>query len=385
MTQVPFKDVVLVGGGIVGAFSAYFLSRLGLSCAIVDPDIDARKASTCNPGGINPFHGPGLPGLCSPLAELSFRLHFEEAPQISQLSGIDYHLERIERIELAYSTEELEQLAKSLGKFDAIEGFAARILDRKQLAEADPRIGPDAVGGLWSDGNGNVHSQRYTKAVLLAAQQQGVQILPGRLTGISAKGGRVDTLEFSGDQIACGHVVLCNGPWAAQAGECFGASLPIKPLKGEMLLVELPEDSPRHHVSWKQFGIYREPNKLAWLGGTLDASAGFDTSPTEAGRKTILDGVARMIPSILEAKVIEHVAALRPVTRDGLPIFDRIGNYSNALFVGGCGPKGMLLSAGLGFCASQWIANGSCDLSLAPFQLDRFESTAASNKLRSRD
>jgi glycine/D-amino acid oxidase-like deaminating enzyme len=92
-----------------------------------------------------------------------------------------------------------------------------------------------------------------------------------------------------------------------------------------------------------------------------------------------------MIPSILVAKVIEHVAALRPVTSDGLPIFDRIGDYSNALFVGGCGPKGMLLSAGLGFCASQWIANGSCDLSLAPFQLDRFESTAASNKLRSRD
>ena len=136
MTQVSFKDVVLVGGGIVGAFSAYFLSRLGLSCAIVTPDIDARKASTYNPGGIKPFHGPGLPGLCSPLAELSFRSHFEEAPQISQLSGIDYQLERIERIELAYSTEELQQLAKSLGKFDAIEGFAARILDRKQIGRS---------------------------------------------------------------------------------------------------------------------------------------------------------------------------------------------------------------------------------------------------------
>ena len=374
MTQLPFKDVVIVGGGIVGAFSAYFLSRLGFSCTILDPDFDARKASTCNPGGINPFHGPGLPGICSPLAELSFRLHFDEAHELSRLSATDYFLERIERIELAYSHDELDSLAKSLGKFDAIPGFSARILDRDELFKADPRIGPEAVGGLWSSGNGNVHSRLYTRAVLLAAQRQGVELLQGSLTGISTKGGRVESLDVGGDKITCGNVLLCNGPWASHAHQWFGTSVPIKPLKGEMLLVELPKNAPYHHVSWKQFGIYREPNQLAWLGGTLDASAGFDTSPTEAGRDIIIESVARMIPSIRDAKVVEHVAALRPITSDGLPILDRIGDLTNALIVGGCGPKGMLLSAGMGFCAAQWIANGSCDLSLKPFQLDRFKT-----------
>ena len=366
------NDVVLVGGGIVGAYAAYFLSKAGLSCLVVDPSPMGVKASTCNPGGINPLHGPGLPGIVSPLAELSFRLHWEEASAIERQSGCGYHLERIDRIELAYDESELDQLHRSLGKFESIPGFSARILNRKELQDLDRRIGPSAIGGLWSRGNGNVSSRQYTQAVFCAAREQGCRVIQGTVTGISGRPGRVERIAIGSQQIPCGHFVLTNGPWASLASQWFGVPIPVHPLKGEMLLVELPEDAPRHHVSWKQFGMYPEPNGAAWLGGTLDAMALYDATPTSAGRRTILDGVARMIPEIRNARVLEHVAALRPASADGLPILDRIANWENAMVVGGCGGKGMLLASGIGFCLTQWIAEGSCALDLEPFRLNRF-------------
>jgi glycine oxidase len=370
------KHTVIVGGGIVGCHAAFFLTSMGRKVTLLDRFPVASKASGCNPGGLNPLHGPGLPGIMSPLAERSFQLNFENWEKIRELSGMDFPPHRVSRVELAFDEAEKASLVASIPHYGTIDGFSARWMERGELLEINPGVNPSILGGLWTEGNGMVDSRNHTRAVAAAARELGADFRMAGVIGLETRGSRVTGVETDDVTLPCDDLVIATGSWAAEAGQWLGVSIPVRPVKGQLLMAELKDAPARHHhVTWKMIGIYRTPEGNFWFGGTQE-EAGFDESPTEQGHRSILDSVSRLIPEARHAKITDHMAALRPATSDGLPIIDRVPGWENACVTTGAGPKGMLIGAGMAEAVSLIMSGMEPRFDIAPYRLDRFHHLA---------
>src|SRR3954447_6748436 len=162
--------IAVVGGGITGAFAAYFLARRGAEVTLIERDEVGAHASGKNPGGLNPLHGPGIPGPMQALALEAFRLHLEHfSPQ------------RRPRLQLAVDAEDASRLARSKELYDSAAGFSAEWMDREELLELEPGLDPIVQRGLLTEGNAKVDAAEYTRAVVRAA---GPRIVKAEATGL---------------------------------------------------------------------------------------------------------------------------------------------------------------------------------------------------------
>ena len=365
------QDVIVIGGGIVGSYAAYFLSSMGKNVTLVDRFPIGTKASGVNPGGLNPLHGPGLPGAMSPLAARAFQVNLEHWERIKELSGIDFSAHRVSRVELAFDAGEKSALLETAVHYDTIDGFSARWMDREELLAADPRINPEVIGGLWTEGNGMVNSHDYTRAVAAAAIALGATILQADVTDLVTEGQRVTGVRLGGKVLEAAAIIIATGSWAAEASGWLGVDIPVKPLKGELLLTQMPGGPVAHHVTWKMIGLYQTLEGPSWFGGTQE-QAGFDENPTEKGLHFVMDAVSRMVPMAREAKLLKQLAGLRPVTPDGFPMVGQVPGWENAYLATGSGPKGMLLGAGMAEAVSCLVSGTPPAFSLEPYRVNRF-------------
>lgn len=186
-------------------------------------------------------------------------------------------------------------------------------------------------------------------------------------------GGQVTGVRMGDAMLRCDALVVATGPWVEDAATWLGTAIPVTPLKGELLLAEIPGAPLRHHVTCQLSGLYQTPQGPVWLGGTQD-QAGFDEAPTPAGRERILHAVARLVPAAAGARVIQHLAALRPVTPDGLPLLGPLAGRENVFLAVGSGPKGMLLGAGMGEAVARLIAGKAPPFALDPYRPERFNT-----------
>ncbi len=354
-----------MGGGITGAFAAYFSSRLGAKATIIERDEIAAQASGHNAGGLNPLHGPGVPGPMLELALASMRLHLESWDDIRRLSGIDFGGRPASRLQLAFGEAETSELAASAALYSATAGFAARLLSAAELRRAEPRVSPDAVAGLLTEGNARVDAVSYARAVSAAAVKLGATVVSGQACALDHSDGRVTSVRVDSAAIDCDSVVIAPGPWCDAPASWLDTRLPVEPVKGELLLAQPDTPVPATEITWRGFGVYPASGGRVWLGGTEDR-AGFDTSATDSARRRILDGIDRLLPGVGSASIVRQVAGLRPMTPDGVPIVGIPVGWENVCLATGAGRKGMLLGAGLGLAASELLLRGGTRLPIGP-------------------
>jgi glycine oxidase len=373
--------IVVVGGGITGAFTAYHLARLGIDATLVERGDIGGEASGANPGGLNPHHGPGIPGPMHELAQASFRLHLENWPAIRELSGIEFDPRRPPRVHLAADDAEAASLRRAAAPYASAAGFAARWLERDEVVSIEPRLGPGVVGGLLTEGNGKVDAASYVRAVAAAAARLGARTLRSEVEGLTARGGRVTGVRLHKGALDCDGVVIATGPWCAEPARWLDTAIPVEPLKGELLHVEPAGGPPAIDLAWSDGAIYADGARRAWLGGTEERAA-FARAPSTSARLAILERAERFVPGMAGARVLGRTAGLRPVTPDGVPIVGVASGWENACLAVGAGRKGMLLGAGVGLAAAEIATGRTPALPIDQCSPERWAAAAAGGAAR---
>ena len=372
------SEVVIVGGGVAGCSVAYHLALAGIKSTVIEREGIGTQASGFSAGGLNPLEGAQIPGPLGPLAIESYRMHLQLWDSLKEETGIDYQGRIISLIKLAFDDSDLSELEKSLGRFnDAPEdGFSARWLDQRELRELEPRISPEFTQGLYAHGNASLDSYQYTLALASAAEKRGVTIRSGSVRGLKVDRGRVTGIFLGETEIACGHLVLAAGPWSREAETWLDISIPVDPLKGEILRLDLPGEPLKHDYSGGGGSLYPKPDGLVWCG-TTEERQGFNKETTQAAREQIIQGVIKIIPDLAQAQLVLQTACLRPITPDWLPIVGRAPGWDNVYLCTGAGKKGILLSPGMGKATADLISQGSTTLSVGPFAPDRFSAVSS--------
>ncbi len=338
------RHVIVVGGGVVGCATAYQLARAGLDVTLVERDAIAAHASGRNAGNLNPLHG--TPPALVPFALEAFRIHGEIESELTQLGCANYAMLPVKRVHLGYDESDRQNLEETAAIFQATSGFSAAWLDRDDLHQIESRLGSDIGFGILTEGNMTLDSYDFSRSLADGAVQLGATILNETALGIEASGERVTGIRTGQGIIVCDELILATGPWVADTRAWLGIDLAVEPVKGEILLMRLPGETPRCDFTWGLTSIYRRRENEVWIGVTMKR-CGFDCKPTEEAKEFLLDRAARIMPGIRRAKLLDHIAALRPITASNTPIAGRADGWQNVYVANGGGSKGVLLSVGI--------------------------------------
>lgn len=371
--MIDTTDVAIIGGGAAGCAVAYYLAKSGVKSTIIERQGLGNQASGNAAGGLNPLTGIGIPGPLADFGWECFQLHSDLYQILKDGSGIDYQHRTVGKIDLALEESDIEGLKETARRIDAVEGFEAHWLEPNEVAKLEPRIAPGILGGTYDYGNTGADSHKLTNAFATAS---GATIREGNVQGLEGRGGTIDRVILDDGEISCGQVVMALGPWSRRAESWLGIYIPVDPLKGEILRLELEGDRIQYDISGGGASIYPKLDGLNWCGTTEDWK-GFDQQPSPEVAQLIRKRLAGIFPDLVDAKLAKHTACLRPVTPDWLPIVGRAPGWENVYLATGAGKKGILLAPGIGHSIADLMTTGETALSVQGYSPERFATQLA--------
>jgi D-amino-acid dehydrogenase len=384
VTRRAGADVVVVGGGLVGAALAYELSAAGAAVVLVDRR-DAGRATDAGAGILSPqTWGDPDESWCRFADEAG--AHYRElVPELEELGSGP----------CGYAVTGLLTVSIIPGDEAWFGDVRDRILSRS--AHEVAVISPDHARTLFppigsvrsavhSPGSARVDGRLMGAALTEGARRRGATVVHGEATVLGGPEGRVTTVSVDGEPVGCDAVVVAGGAWTPETAGRFGVDLPIAPLKGQIVHLQLPgTDSAAWPIVQPVMSYYLVPwpdGRVA-CGGTMEGSAGFDTRPTAAGLHELLRECLVIAPGLAPASWLEVRVGLRPASADGRPVLGRLPGWDNAYVATGHGAEGLLLGPYSAALVARSMGAGRPGIdaadateALAPFAPDRFAAAA---------
>ncbi|HZO42871.1 MAG TPA: FAD-dependent oxidoreductase, partial [Methylomirabilota bacterium] len=286
-------EVVIVGGGIAGMSTAYYLAKSGVPSIVVERDAIGSHASGFAYGGLSPLSGFGIPGPMADIAQDGMRLHRELSKSLLEETGIDVDFRVRSSLALAFTESEVRRLQLALPWQQAQPGYTVRWLDIADARRVEPRISDETLGATFTEGGGAVEPYRLVLALTRAAESLGVSVRHGRAIGLRRDGGRVTGVVLEREVLSCATAVLAIGPWSAEASDWIGVPIDVRPLKGQIIRLQAPGLPVECSVGWGHNYATTKTDGLLWAG-TTEEEAGFDEESTDAARDEIGAALLKM-------------------------------------------------------------------------------------------
>lgn len=367
-------DVAVVGGGLVGAATAWGLAREGCRVALLDEGDRAVRASRGN-FALVWVQSKGL-GLA---AYAGWTVRSSEAwagfaAALKDETGLDVCFQRPGGFHLALSEQELEARANTLKRLHNQPGvvdYKTEVLDHGEVAKMLPGIGREVVGASYCPLDGHVNSLRLFRALHAAIHARGVRYLPShRVESIEREGGEF-RLGTTQGEVRAGRVALAAGNANMRLAPMVGLAAPMKPERGQIVVTE----RLRPFLHYPVVTLRQTDEGTVMIGDSKEESvdpAGLTlgVSATEAER------AVRQFPLLANVNVVRTWSAIRVMTQDGFPIYDESETHPGAFVL--CCHSGVTLAANHALAVAPMIAHGALDRTvLAPFSARRFRVQAA--------
>ncbi len=364
-------EVVIVGGGIAGISTAYYLAKAGVASTVIEKNAIGSHASGFAYGGLGALGGPGIPGPAYQLAAEGMRLHRELAADLAKSTDINIEFREWPTLSLEFSQEDAETAKDAVAWQQEQPGYSARWMDPQDVRSVDDRISDAVLGGVYVDGTLDVDPYRLMLALTQSAEAAGVTVRHGTVTGLKSRGGKVKGVVLEYEEVPAENVVLAMGPWGAEASSWIGQVTPVTPLKGQILRMRVPGPPVQVSIGWEGNYATTKPDGLLWAG-TTEEEAGFDETLTTGARDSIMAKLLKMLPSLGDAQLVRQTACLRPLSADRLPILGRVPNIEGVYVATGGGRKGIVFGPAMGRTIADLITHGTSVLPIEAFSLGRF-------------
>ena len=367
-------DVVIVGGGVIGCATAYFLAAAhGLRCLIIERNAIASEASGGAAGELAVATRHRFSEAYTTFIINGIRLHREMAQTLQSESGIDYRFIQIPVLRPAFDDAEAEEIRGEVAWHIGL-GVETEWLDAASTHALGTWLAPDAVGAGYTMEN-QLEAYPFALALAQAAEAHGVQVRAGEVTGLIYDGPRVTGVRLGGESVAAGAVVIANGPWSKHAGQWMDIEVPVIPLRGQIVHLALPDGiTMPDHAIFHETGYVLPKAGGDLLVGTTQEDAGFDREPTTEARDDIMQRVARIAPAVVDAPIKDVTACLRPYSTDDKPIIGAVPGYDGLYLATGHAFKGVTLALTTGRNLAQLMVEGHSDFPLDEFSPSRLPS-----------
>lgn len=372
-------NIVIIGGGIIGLGIGWQLAKSGTKVTIFDRGEAGRAASWA------------AAGMLAPYAEV----HTEE-PELLQL-GIESlslypqwvdELESDAQMSIGYRVEgtlivglEPDDTHQLRHLYDAQQEFELDVkwLNGRDACEIEPALSPRVTSAIHCETDHQVDNRLMICALKNAFQKYGgVLHENSSVTKIVLENGSISAVQTDEGSQQCVIAILAAGCWSTQIDGIPDDMLPpVRPVKGQMLALEMEEGieirtvirTVRARYPTSVYLVPRSDGRL--IVGATSEEMGFDDRLTVGGMFELLRGAWEVVPGIYELPILESWTGLRPASRDNAPI---LGNtpIDNLIYATGHYRNGILLSPITAYEITKLILTGETSSTILPFQLSRF-------------
>lgn len=361
---------VIIGGGVIGLSLAYELSSHGVTVTVLERGRFGGEASWAGAGILTPGDPRPEAAPVDRLRALSHRLLAEWSERLREETGVDNGYRRCGALEVARSQAGIEEVRESKARWQA-QGVEVEELGPAELRELEPSLGSEVRLAVRLPAEAQLRNPRHTRALIAACARQGVSLRPGtQVVALEPRKGRVAAASTTAAPVGGDVFVVAAGAWSATLLDGLGVTLGVRPVRGQIALLDLSIPLLRHIV-WEgsRYLVPRPDGRV--LVGSTEEEAGFSSSPTGAGIRDLLDFGLGLAPVLEHARFAGAWAGLRPGNADGLPYLGPVPGCDNLWVATGHYRSGLELSTGTARVLAQAIRGRPTELPLAAFRLDR--------------
>ena len=367
-------DIVIVGGGVIGLTTAYFLAREGAEVLLLDRGDLGQEASWAGAGILPPSDPAHARTPFDRLRALSLSLFPDLSADLREQTGIDNGYLPCGGLEFA-----------AAGPGAAEEewrgaGASCRQVSPSELQDLEPNV--TATGGqLWLLPDlAQVRNPRHLQA-LIAACTGKVRLMPGTpVSRLEASGQRVTAVQTNKARYRCGRVLVAAGAWTDALLEPLGCRPEIQPVRGQIALLQARQPPFRHVLLCGSCYLVPRADGRVLVGST-EEWVGFDKRTTAAAIHNLLSLAFRLAPVLREASVERCWAGLRPGSPDGLPYLGRVPGWDNLFIAAGHFRAGIQLSAGTALVMKELLLGQKPTMDLGPFHLSRLRVGSGAGRM----
>jgi len=320
--EIPSRaDIVIIGGGVMGASTAYHLAARGMkNIVLLERD---------------EFFGQGATGRCAGGVryqfgtEINVRLSLASLPMIDRFKdeiGQDVNYRKCGYLFVLTHEKDVAEFKHNVSIQNNL-GVGTEWLGGDEVRRRLPLMDlKDALGGTFNQADGLVDPNSVVMGYIGAGQRMGVKAVNNAgVTGIRLNGDKVTGVETSHGPIETRLVLNAAGPWSAQVGQMAGVNIPVRPIRRQMFtttpLTKIPPDFPFVIDFSRSLYFHREGEGLLIGMSNPDEKPGFDQTVDDDFELVNLEAAIARMPLIENAGRASHWAGLYEVTPDAHPIY----------------------------------------------------------------
>ncbi|MCG3088037.1 NAD(P)/FAD-dependent oxidoreductase [Sporosarcina cyprini] len=387
------RDVVVIGGGIIGAAIAYYGSKAGLDITVLEKNELASGTSSRCDGNILAIDKD--PGFDSQMSLKSQKLVHELDKDLE----VSFEYRNPGSILVCENDAEMEAANQWVSRQQAA-GLDFKMLDRADLRNESKYFADDLYGGLECKTDSTVNPYMLTFSMFYSAEKQGAKIQTHtEVKHMSQDATGKFHIETNNGTYTANKVVNAGGVWAPRIGEMMDLDIPIVPRKGQLIVASRQQPVGLRKVMEfgyliSKFGGQRsvdpitekygvalvfEPTEAQnFLIGSSRQFAGYNTKVDQEVIKYIAKRAVRFYPKIADMTVIRTYAGLRPWTEDHLPIISRVDHIPGYFIAAGHEGDGISLAAVTGKLIEEMLADKETCIPIEPLRLERFKQGVTS-------
>jgi sarcosine oxidase subunit beta len=321
MDTPRIADIVVIGGGVMGASAAYHLAKCGIKNVVL---LEKEE-----------FFGTGATGRCAGgvryqfSTEINVKLSLESLPMIERFKeeiGQDVNYRQCGYLLVATNEKDADEFRHNVEMQNRL-GVQTQLLSGEEVRARLPLMKfEDAIAGTWNPKDGLADPNSIVAGYVNTAQKLGVKAFThAEVTGIRLSGDQVEAVETTQGVIQTRTILNTAGPWAGRIGEMAGVEIPIQPIRRQMFttnaLKEIPEDFPFVIDFAQSLYFHREGEGLLIGMSNQNEKPGFDQNVDEEFEMENFEAALARMPLLERASRASHWAGLYEVTPDAHPIF----------------------------------------------------------------
>ncbi|MCI0640215.1 MAG: glycine oxidase ThiO [Gemmataceae bacterium] len=358
-------DIVIVGGGVIGLSTAYYLAKEGADVTLLDKGDFGQEASWAGAGIIPPGNAAAAKTPFDRLRGLSVALFPNLSEELREWVGIDNGYRRSGGLEL------LEAEVASTDAEWRSDGIRAERLSEAELRRLEPALSAHMGAAMHLPDLAQLRNPWHLRALVAACAACRVRLLSQcPMHDFVVEGGRIRGLNTFQGRMVGDRFLLAGGAWTDALLRSLDCHTGVVPVRGQIVL--LRTEKPLIHrvlLFGPRYLVPRDDGRV--LVGSTEEHAGFDKSTTASAIRDLIDLACRLVPALADAAVEKCWSGLRPGSPDGLPFLDRVPGWENLFVAAGHFRSGIQLSPGTALVMKEMLLDQPLSMDITPFQLNR--------------
>ncbi|MDW0110696.1 NAD(P)/FAD-dependent oxidoreductase [Sporosarcina aquimarina] len=382
------RDVVVIGGGIMGASIAYYGSKAGLDITVLEKkELASGTSSRCDGNILAIDKDPGFDSQMSLKSQMLVH-------ELDKELEVSFEYRNPGSILVCENDAEMEAANQWVTK-QQDAGLEFKMLDREDLKNESKYFADDLYGGLECKTDSTVNPYMMTYSMFHSAEKNGAKIHTNtEVKNVSKNETGQFVVETNNGTYTAKKVVNAGGVWAPKLGAMVGLDIPILPRKGQLIVASRQQPVGLRKVmefgyliskfggervvdaDMEKYGValvFEPTESQNFLIGSSREFGGFNTKVNHEVTKLIAKRAIRFYPKIADMTVIRTYAGLRPWTEDHLPIISRVEEIPGYFIAAGHEGDGISLAAVTGKLIEEMLNDKETCIPIEPLQLSRFK------------